>query len=384
MQFPIVIKTYKGLEQVLAGELFALGAADVEVLNRAVKCTGDTALLYAANVHLRTALKVMIPLVEGRARNEQELYDLVYRYDWAEVFGTEDTFAISQSVQSDIFVHSNFAALKVKDAIADHFRDRFGERPDVERENPDYALHLRIGRDQVQISLDSSGESLHVRGYKTGSHEAPMTEVLAAGLIALSGWDKKMTLYDPMCGSGTLPIEAALIATNTAPGLIRKHYAFQRWRSYDQALFRQIMLDAAAAVKPVKLSVLGSDISGRNVDLALFHAGKALPEARIPFFKKDFQLADPPPQKGMIIMNPPYGERISKPDIIAFYQMIGNVLKHKYAGWTAWIFTGNPEAAKFIGLKPSARIQLKNGPLDALFLRFDIREGKFIKSQVQD
>lgn len=381
MEFPIVIKTFKGLEPVLAQELYALGAKDVEVLNRAVKCTGDKYLLYAANVYLRTALKVMVPVVEGRARNEQELYDLVYNYDWAEVFGVEDTFALTQSVQSDIFVHSNYAALKVKDAIADQFRTRFGERPDVDRDQPDYSLHLRIGRDQVQISLDSSGDSLHLRGYRTGVHAAPMTEVLAAGLILLSGWDGKSTLYDPMCGSGTLPIEAALIATNTAPGLIRKHFAFQRWASYDPALFKQIMLDAAAQVKRVKLQIVGSDISGRNVDTAVFHAQQALPEVSIPFFKKDFQLADPPPQKGILIMNPPYGERLSQPDMIAFYQMIGNVLKNKYAGWTAWIFTGNLEAAKFIGLKPSEKIQMKNGPLDAVFLKFEIREGKFWKEK---
>lgn len=370
-----------GLEQVLAGELYALGATEVEVLNRAVKCKGDTALLYACNIHLRTALKVMVPVLEGRARTEDQLYSLVKAFDWAEVMDVDDTFAITQAVSSQYFPHSNYAALKVKDAIADHFRERFGDRPNVDRDEPNYQLHLHIGSDQIQISLDSSGESLHIRGYKTGSHAAPMTEVLAAGLIMLTGWDGKTTLYDPMCGSGTLPIEAALIATHTAPGLIRKQFAFQRWHSYDAALYRQLLMDAAAQQKMQKVRVLGSDIEGRNVDAAIAHAQKALPELQLTFFKRDFQLADPPPDKGILIMNPPYGERIEKPDIVAFYQMIGNVLKNKYAGWTAWVFTGNADAAKFIGLKPSAKIKMKNGPLDAMFLKFEIREGKFWKEK---
>lgn len=383
MEFPIIIKTYKGLEQVLANELYALGAQDVVVLNRAVQCKGDKYLLYACNMYLRTALKVMIPIVEGRARTEQELYRLIKNYDWAEVMGVDDTFAITQAVSSQYFPHSNYAALKVKDAIADHFRERFDERPSVDRDAPDYQLHLHIGSDQVQVSLDSSGDSLHIRGYKTGTHAAPMTEVLAAGLIMLTGWDGNSTLYDPMCGSGTLPIEAALIATQTAPGLIRKHFAFQRWQSYDAALYRQIMIDAAAKQKIRKVHVLASDIEGRNINAAIAHAQTAIPELQMTFFKRDFQLADPPPEKGILIMNPPYGERIEKPDIIAFYQMIGNVLKNKYAGWTAWIFTGNEEAAKYIGLKPSAKIKMKNGPLDALFLKFEIREGKFWKEKAE-
>jgi len=384
MQFPIVVKTLQGLEQVLANELYALGATEVELGQRAVKFKGDISLLYACNVHLRTALKVMVPVLEGRARNESELYDLIYRFDWAEVFSADDSFAITHAVQSEIFGHANYAALKVKDAIADHFRNRFGSRPDVNREDPDYRLHLRIFANQVQVSLDSSGDSLHLRGYKKGAHEAPMTEVLAAGLILLSGWDKKTTLYDPMCGSGTIPIEAALIATNTAPGLLRKNFAFQKWQSYDASLYRKIMLDAAGQVKTGRLSVLGSDISGQNVDLAQRHAQAALPGVQIPFFKKDFQLAEPPPESGLLLINPPYGDRISKPDIIAFYQMIGNVLKQKYAGWTAWIFTGNPEAAKFIGLKPSEKLRLKNGPLDALFLKFEMRSGKYFRGQTSE
>lgn len=257
MEFPIIIKTYKGLEQVLANELYALGAKDVVLLNRAVQCKGDAYMLYACNVYLRTALKVMVPVLEGTARNENELYRLVKQFDWAEVMGVEDTFAITQAVSSQYFPHSNYAALKVKDAIADHFRERYDERPSVDRDAPNYQFHLHIGSDQVQISLDSSGDSLHIRGYKTGSHAAPMTEVLAAGLILLTGWDGKTTLYDPMCGSGTLPIEAALIATNTAPGLIRKQFAFQRWHSYDAALFRQIMFDAAAQQKNSQSTCIG-------------------------------------------------------------------------------------------------------------------------------
>jgi putative N6-adenine-specific DNA methylase len=381
MQQRIIVKTFQGFESVLAAELFTLGATEVEVLNRAVRFNGDKALLYAANIHLRTALKVMIPLLEGKARNEQQLYDLVKQFDWGDVMRVDDTFSISQAIYSRFFPHGNYAALKIKDAIADHFREMYGMRPSVDRDAAIIQLHVHIAEDSIQISLDSSGDSLHLRGYRTETHAAPMSEVQAAGLIALSGWDPKTTLYDPMCGSGTLPIEAALIAANVAPGLIRKHYAFQRWHDYDAALYRQLILEAASKVKRQKLHVIGSDISGRHIDMAQHHAEVALPDMKLAFFKKDFQLADPPPQKGIVIMNPPYGERLQKEDMIAFYQMIGNVLKQKYAGWTAWIFTGNMEAAKFIGLKPSEKYKLKNGPLDALFLRFDIKDGKYFREK---
>jgi putative N6-adenine-specific DNA methylase len=212
----------------------------------------------------------------------------------------------------------------------------------------------------------------------------PLSEVQAAGLVLLSGWDRKSTLYDPMCGSGTIAIEAALIANNIAPGLIRNQFGFQKWKDYDAALFNQLMEHAAAAVNRNRLSVVGSDIISRNIVMAIKHAGNAIPDNTISFFTKAFEDAEPPRDKGILIINPPYGERLQPEDIIEFYKMIGNVLKRKYAGFTAWVFSSNAEAAKFIGLKPSMKVKLKNGPLDCLFLKFEIRDGKFVKNHAAE
>jgi putative N6-adenine-specific DNA methylase len=379
MQQTYIAKTLQGLEDVLAAELRELGATDIEILKRAVAFTGDKAMMYAANIYLRTAIKILKPLTEFRAESVDELYNNILSFNWSDIMDVNDTFAIDNTVYSTYFTHSNYAALKMKDAIADHFTNAFGKRPDVNKINPTYRFNIRITENEVSIALDSSGESLHKRGYRTETHAAPMSEVQAAGLILLTGWDKNETLYDPMCGSGTIPIEAGLIANNIAPGLIRKTFGFQQWKDYDPALFRQLMVAAAGEVTSKKLSVIGSDISSRNIVMSIKHAGNAMEENSIRFFTKAFEDAEPPREKGILIINPPYGERLQPEHIIEFYKTIGNVLKRKYAGFTAWIFSSNAEAAKFIGLKPSQKIKLKNGPLDCLFLKFEIRDGKFVK-----
>jgi putative N6-adenine-specific DNA methylase len=377
MQEQYIAKTLQGFESILAKELMDLGARDVEILKRAVAFSGDKAMLYAANIHLRTAIKILKPITSFTANDEHELYDKVMAIDWSEIMNVDDTFAIDNTIFSTVFTHSNYPALKMKDAIVDQFRNKYDKRPSIEKINPTYRFNLRVKENQVSISLDSSGESLHKRGYRTEQHAAPMSEVQAAGLILLSGWNYNIPLYDPMCGSGTILIEAALIANNIAPGLIRKHFGFQLWKDYDVTLFRQLMVQAASEVKNNKLMIRGSDISQRNLDMAQIHIDNAVPDAGIQLFPASFEDTEAQNHKGMLIMNPPYGERMQQERIVEFYQMIGNTLKRKYAGCIAWVFSGNLDAAKFIGLKPSEKIKLKNGPIDCVFLKFEIREGKF-------
>ncbi|MBK7569172.1 MAG: class I SAM-dependent RNA methyltransferase [Bacteroidetes bacterium] len=377
MQEQYIAKTLQGFEPILAKELMDLGARDVEILKRAVAFSGDKAMLYAANIHLRTAIKILKPITSFTANDEHELYDKVMAIDWSEIMNVDDTFAIDNTIFSTVFTHSNYPALKMKDAIVDQFRNKYDKRPSIEKINPTYRFNLRVKENQVSISLDSSGESLHKRGYRTEQHAAPMSEVQAAGLILLSGWNYNIPLYDPMCGSGTILIEAALIANNIAPGLIRKHFGFQLWKDYDVTLFRQLMVQAASEVKNNKLMIRGSDISQRNLDMAQIHIDNAVPDAGIQLFPASFEDTEAQNHKGMLIMNPPYGERMQQERIVEFYQMIGNTLKRKYAGCIAWVFSGNLDAAKFIGLKPSEKIKLKNGPIDCVFLKFEIREGKF-------
>ena len=377
MQEQYIAKTLQGFEPILAKELMDLGARDVEILKRAVAFSGDKTMLYAANIHLRTAIKILKPIASFIANDEHELYDKVMAIDWSEIMNVDDTFAIDNTIFSTVFTHSNYPALKMKDAIVDQFRNKYDKRPSIEKINPTYRFNLRVKENQVSISLDSSGESLHKRGYRTEQHAAPMSEVQAAGLILLSGWNYNIPLYDPMCGSGTILIEAALIANNIAPGLIRKHFGFQLWKDYDVTLFRQLMVQAASEVKNNKLMIRGSDISQRNLDMAQIHIDNAVPDAGIQLFPASFEDTEAQNHKGMLIMNPPYGERMQQERIVEFYQMIGNTLKRKYAGCIAWVFSGNLDAAKFIGLKPSEKIKLKNGPIDCVFLKFEIREGKF-------
>ncbi|MBC8173468.1 MAG: methyltransferase, partial [Chitinophagales bacterium] len=364
-----------GLEPVLAAELQKLGADNVQNLHRAGSFEADNYMLYAANMHLRTALHILKPLIHFSATNEHELYDHIYKTDWTEYLTVDKTFAIDNAVHSQWFNHSLYAALKMKDAIADHFRDKFDKRPSVDTENPDIKFHLHIQDEKITISLDSSGTSLHKRGYREFGHHAPLNEVLAAGMIYLSGWDKHSTLFDPMCGSGTILIEGALIANEIAPCLIRNEYAFKKWDDFDPILYKQILLEAAAQVKDKKIIITGSDNDRKSIDMARKNAERAKLENKINFFAKPFDLTDPPKVKGMVIMNPPYGERLKNEDMNAFYKEIGDAFKKKYHGYTAWILSANKEAVKNIGLRTSRKIALYNGPLECRFLRYDMYEG---------
>jgi putative N6-adenine-specific DNA methylase len=376
MSEKMVATTFQGLEQVLATELEQLGAGGIEIRKRAVAFEGDKVLLYAANMHLFTAVRILLPVASFQADSPDELYDRARDIPWENWLEIQTTFAITFAIHSEYFTHTQYAALRLKDAIVDRFRSNGGERPSVDTNNPDIPLHLHINQDQVTVSLNSSGHSLHKRGYRQTVHKVPLSEVLAAGMIRLSGWDMQVPLYDPMCGSATLPIEAALAAYRIAPGLIRNDFAFKHWKDYDPGIFKQLLLQAQSDVLlDRKLIITGSDMQSRVLAQAAENVKAAKLEDRISLFPKRFEDADPPKFPGIAIINPPYGERMKKDDMIAFYRAMGDRMKQAYKGWKVWVLTSNLEAAKFIGLKPSRKIVLFNGPLECRFLCFDIYEG---------
>jgi putative N6-adenine-specific DNA methylase len=372
----LVATTFQGLEEILAGELAALGATDITIKKRAVTFEGDQLLLYAANIHLTTALRVLKPIANFQADTPEELYDQAKSIEWEQYLSLDTTFSIDFAIHSEYFTHTQYAALKVKDAIADRFRERLGKRPSVNVRGAAIPIHLHIDENEVDISLNSSGEPLFKRGYRQGQHKAPLSEVLAAGLIRLSGWDGKTPFYDPMCGSGTLPIEAGLFALKMAPGLIRKDFAFKNWPDFHDKMYRQLLIDAQAGAEwDKRVLITASDQDAASVVQATENCKAAKLEGMLSVFRKSFELAEPPKTPGVAIINPPYGERLKPEDVIAFYKMIGDTLKRHYAGWTVWVLTSNMEAAKFIGLRPSRKIHLFNGPLECRFLRFDMYAG---------
>lgn len=375
MSFQLIATTFANLETVLAAELQQLGASNIKVLNRAVSFHADEYLLYASNMYLRTAIRILQPWFSFTASSEQELYENAMHQKWEEHLSTDKTFAIDFAVNAQWVRHSKYVSLKLKDAIADYFRNKTGIRPSVNPENPDVQLHMHIFNSTVNISIDTSGEALYKRGYRNNMHKAPLNEVLAAGMIQLSGWDMNSTFFDPMCGSGTLVIEAGLLAKNIAPCLIRKDYAFKKRKEFNAGLYKQILLQAAANVKEKKIILTGSDVDRRSIEMAKQNAGNAKLLDVVNFFVKPFHISDPPLQKGMVIMNPPYGERLANFDVPAFYKEIGDTFKKKYTGYTAWLLTSNKEAMKSIGLKTSQKITLYNGSLECKFLRFDLYEG---------
>lgn len=373
-KFHMVAKTFRGLEKVLAGEIRDIGGTDVATGTRAVHFRGDKELMYMANFQLRTALRILVPFYEFRARDENELYKGAYGFDWSRILSCNRTFAIDSVLNSPYFNHSGFISLKVKDAIADQFRAKTGKRPDVDTGNPDIRINLHISSDHCTLLLDSSGESLHKRGYRHTSGKAPLNEVLAAGLMLLSGWDRRSGFIDPMCGSGTIPVEAAMMAWNIPPGIYRKQFAFEKWHDFEDNLFRKIYNREypEPELKPV---ITGSDISSGAIETARRNARNAFLQKRIDFRISPFEDMQPPAGGGVLLMNPPYGERLRRENIKAFHSIIGDTLKNRYAGYTAWIISSSLDALKFIGLRPERRIILYNGPLECRFLKFSIYSG---------
>jgi len=370
----LVAKTLAGLEPILAKELEKIGAKKIVQENRAVSFEGSLTTLYKANYSLRTALRILKPIYKFNARLPQHLYKHISKYNWSSLFNTEQTFAIDATVHSPYFNHSVFVAQKVKDAIVDQFRDKFGRRPSVDVEAPDIQLHVRINKDEVSVSLDSSGFSLHKRGYRDLQHMAPINEALAAGLILTSNWDGQKPFYDLMCGSGTFLIEAAAIATQTPPGYFRDNtYAFENWHDFEEERWKTIKHYANEAIVPTKTPIYGFDIDGRMIEMSEQHL-------RITDFDKVVQLkqvsvADSKPlsdEAGCVIINPPYDLRLKNEDIIALYKSIGDAFKQKYKGFSAWVLSGNKTAIKHIGLRTAKKMTFYNGPVECKFHKYEM------------
>ena len=370
-----IAKTLFGFEQLLAQELRELGASDILEHNRAVNFTGNKELLYKANLWSRTAISLLKPIAEFTVTNEEQLYQAALKVDWPSYMNLEQTFAVYSSVNSEYFNHSLYVAQKTKDAIADQFRRRFGERPNVDRDLPNIVVQVHIYNDRCTFLLDSSGESLHRRGYKVKGYKAPLSEVLAAGMIQLSGWDKKTTFYDPMCGSGTLITEAAMLARNIAPGLYRDSFGFMHWPDYDAQLWNQLVKEARKAEIDNKVRIIGSDAAQAALNDAKENIESAELDDMVELQMVPFEYSEPPTETGHIVMNPPYGERIEKEDLVAFYKQIGDTFKQKYAGWTAWVLSSNLEVLKHLGLRPSRKVPLYNGPLECRFNKYEMYAG---------
>ena len=402
----MLAKTFKGLEQVLAQELIELGANDVQIERRAVSFKGDKALLYRANLCLRTASRVLVPVAQGqlklksgtsKLKPEDWLYELVKAVNWSLYMTENTTFAIDATVYSETFRNSRFVTYRVKDAVADYWQERAGKRPNVKVTDPELYINVHIGAERVTVSLDSSGESLHKRGYRVANTEAPINEALAAGMLLLAGWKGQSDFYDPMCGSGTIPIEAALIARNIAPGVFRQSFAFEKWLDFDAELWSEIYNDDSherefhhkiygsdasfyaiqQATKNVKSAGVQRDVELKQIRLEEIIApfnGKEISNFKCQISNVQSPISNASP---LVMLNPPYGERLaSNKDMELLYGKIGTALKHQFAGSTAWIISSNDAAMKCIGLKPSKKLHLLNGELDCQFNRYDLFAGK--------
>ena len=371
----MVAKTLYGLEEILAGELIALGANDVQIGRRMVSFTGDKELLYKANFHCRTALRVLKPIYRFKAKDADKVYEEVKKVAWENYLSLNTTFAIDSVIYSDDFNHSKFVAYKTKDAIVDYFMEKEGKRPSVRVNNPDLYINIHISHNDCTLSIDSSGESLHKRGYRIEQTEAPLNEVLAAGMILKTGWKGDSAFVDPMCGSGTLLIEAAMIALNIAPGMHRKGFAFEKWIDFDQELFDNIYNDESKE-REFDFKCYGSDISPMAIEVAQKNVRNAGLNKYVELQVKPFQQFTEAPQPGILITNPPYGERISSRDLMGLYGMIGERLKHAFKDYKAWILSYKDECFDKIGLRPAEKIKLMNGSLECEYRCYEIFEGK--------
>jgi putative N6-adenine-specific DNA methylase len=366
----------RGIEPVLAEELRALGAAEVEPGRGGVSFGGDLAMLYQANLWLRTAIRVLRPILEAEAASPDELYEAVRTLDWSQYLTPEHTLAVDCNVRDSHITHSKYAALRVKDAICDQFVERCGRRPSVDVDQPMIGLNLHIYRDRAVLSLDSSGESLHKRGYRPIQTRAPLNEALAAALVLRTGWRGDRPFADPLCGSGTLAIEAAWIALRRPPGLTRKRFGFQGWMDFDVELWTSLRDEARRGVgRTLPAPILASDARGDAVSSAINNARAAGIGHLLRFDKRDVRDFQPPPgTPGVLLCNPPYGERIGEEkNLFALYRLLGEVFTQRCQGWTAYVFTGNPRLAAAIGLKPDAETPLYNGKIPCRLLQFGLK-----------
>ncbi len=372
----LIAKTFKGLEPVLAKELADLGAQNIQQGRRVVTFEGDKRMMYKANFSLRTAIRILKPIHYFKARSAEDVYNAVKSIKWEQYLTENNTFSVDSVVYSEEFSNSRFVTYKVKDALVDYFRERTGKRPNISVSNPDIQLHIHISDEDASLSLDSSGESLHKRGYRVDSVEAPLNEILAAGLIMLSGWSGQCDLIDPMCGSGTILIEAALIAKGLAPGLFRKGYAFEKWSDFDPEMFQDIY-DDDSSEREFEHKIYGYDIDPKAVMASNNNVRSASLQNDITVRVQDFKDFTQPRDKSLIIVNPPYGERITTSDLFATYRTLGERFKHAFKGNEAWVISCKDELFREIGLKPSIKIPLFNGSLECEYRQYKMFDGKF-------
>ena len=373
--FEMLAKTFYGMESLLADELLSLGAQDIKKGNRLVHFKGDKGFMYKANLCLRTALKILKPFYHFKAKNEHELYEKIYNFDWNELLSPNETFLIDSVVSGQIFTHSLFASQRTKDAIVDRIRKQTGDRPNVDTRHPDFRIHLHIYENECSISLDSSGSSLHHRGYRSVTNIAPMNEVLAACLVQLSGWDRQTDFIDPMCGSGTILIEAAMLACDIPANLNRNEFAFEKWSDWDASLFDKIRQSQLKKVKSPVGKIYGFDKAPSAVEKAIQNVKNASLEDFIHVNRANFfhssKIGETPLH---LLTNPPYGERLEG-DIDGLYQEFGDTLKRNYPNTNAWMISSNFEAMKFVGLRPTRKIKLFNGKLESRLCLFPIYAG---------
>ena len=373
--FKMVAKTFFGFEEILANELIKLGAQKVEQGTRMVSFYGDKGFMYKANLALRTALKILKPIKQFKVFNENSLYKGMQSIDWSEYISVHQSFVIDATVFSDQFNHSQFVALKSKDAIVDQFKEKFNSRPDIDKEHPDLQISIHIQQDLCTVSLDTSGASLHHRGYRSATNIAPINEVLAAGILLLSGWKGQSNFIDPMCGSGTFLVEATMIACNIPPNINRKEFAFEKWRDWDADLFDKVEESLLKKIIDFNYNILGYDKVPSAVSKAKDNARNANLDDYITIEQKNFFETEKVSNGPLhMVFNPPYGERLDI-DLERFYREIGDTLKQGYPGTDAWFITGNLEALKFVGLKPSRKIKLFNGKLESRLVKYEMYEG---------
>ncbi len=371
--FEMLAKTFAGLEPALAKELEKIGASDIAEGRRMVSFKGDTECLYKANIHLRTALRVLKPIYKGRANTPEEYYNFFRNFEWEKYMGLHHTFAIDAVINTKVFNNSLYAAQRAKDGIADRFKEKYNKRPTVDVLQPEILFNVHYSGVELSISLDSSGEPLNKRGYRLAEGEAPLNPVLAAAMIQYSNWDANSPFIDPMTGSGTLAIEAAMIARNIPPGLIRKYFSFQNWPDYDKALYQQLI--DQIDLTELKPQIYASDILPEMIEIAKTNAQKALVSSYIRFTPQNITDYKPKQKSGTVIINPPYGERLKPAEINKLYAEIGTSLKQNFQGYTAWIISSNADALKHIGLKPIKKYQLYNGGLLCTYVGFELFEG---------
>lgn len=376
MEYEMIAKTFMGLEEVLAKELTELGAHNVKAGRRMVSFSGDKEMMYRANFHLRTAIRILKPIKHFKASSADDVYEGIKSVDWSEYLTDKQTFSVDSVVYSEDFRNSRFVTYKVKDAIVDQFREKTGERPNIRITNPDIQLHIHVAEYDCTLSLDSSGESLHKRGWRQSTVEAPINEVLAAGIILQTGWKGECDLVDPMCGSGTFLIEAAMIASGIAPGVYSREYAFEKWPDFDKELFDAIYEDDSNE-KPFEHHIYGFDINHKAIAVATENARAAGLSKYITLQQQDIKDFTKPEQKCIMVTNPPYGERISAPDLLGLYKTLGERLKHQFTDNDAWVLSYREECFDQIGLKPSLRTPLYNGSLECELRKYQIFSGKF-------